>query len=166
MDNLITPFDEKVDNVVVDNKINKAVKHILKHHSGDLADIDLDKDYKDVIQALYDMVDKHTDPYCAVFVVTGKFGILFNNWIQMNGFGIERTLLMEKESLNLFEPFVDFIGERMFVIIDDIIFPGYDNDYIKNYIVSLGGVYKGTFVIYDELKGTDPDIHSLYKREL
>lgn len=161
MNNLSTPFDKTVEPVTTsDSRINETVKKIMNltaHGEKFNAEIDINNKYKDVASALYDLIEKIFGVYMVNIIVTGKFGRFFNNWIECFGFDYDVVYELEEgESLEIFRE--DLKG-RDFIIINDIV--PENQKFIKEHVESLGGIYKGTFVIYNQQENS-PEIYSLY----
>jgi len=161
MNNLSTPFDQKESVIEKDNYlINSAVIDIMNISSqgkefNDRTNINLK--HKDIVGSLYDFIDEKLGSYMSIMVTSGKFGRLFRNWIQTHAFDYDIVFeIGDNESLEMFRN--DFEGLD-FTIIGDTV--PENHNFIKEHLNSLGGNYKGTFVIYDHIKN-DPYIYSLY----
>lgn len=161
MNNLSTPFDQKELIIEEQNHIiNSAIINIMNTSSlgqkfNEITDINIK--HKDILSGLYDFADKKLDMYLAIMITTGKFGRLFRNWIQCNGFNYDTVYEIESdESLEVFK---EHLKDLEFIIVGDMI--PENHEFIKNHVKSLGGIYKGTFVIYDHTKN-DPEVYSLY----
>lgn len=161
MNNLSTPFDEMKAVITAHNQsINNTVIDIMNTTSqgqgfNEITDINIK--YKDILFGLYDLADEKLGMYMANIITTGKFGRFFRNWIQRHGFNYDTVYEIEdRESL---EPFKDELTGLEFIIVGDMI-PG-THEFIKDHLKYLGGIYKGTFVIFDQFKN-DPEVYSLY----
>lgn len=172
MNNLSVPVTEKVEvKSFTSDKVNEIVSEILKQHIGGkefFEHLDLAVQTKDVIQLLYDQIDKFSDGELLYYISTGKFGIFFNNWITAFGSDIDFVYLInggirEGEPVSSLESFKSSLNGNSFVIVDDSCYSLTTIDNIKNHIESLGATYKGSFVVYDGSKEDRKDIHSLYK---
>ena len=152
-------------------KINEIVKTMLQLHVGGkefFENLDFAVRDPDIIQSLYNEIENFIQHRMHIYVVTGKFGMFFKNWIECYGadndyvYGVNGGL-RNGEPIESLEPFKkDFEGADV-IIIDDSFYSGRTVDTIIDHIMSLGANYKGTFVIYDGSKEKRSDIHSLYR---
>ncbi len=161
MNNLSTPFDKIVEPVITsDYRINETVKKIMSltdHGKKFNAEIDINNKYKDIASALYDLMEKVFGIYVVNIIVTGKFGRFIRNWIEHFGFDYDVVYELEEgESLEIFKE--DLRGTD-FIIMNDIV--PENQKFIREHVESLGGIYKGTFVIYNQRENS-PEIYSLY----
>lgn len=172
MNNLSVPITEKVEiKNFTNDKINEIVNEMLKQHVDGkefFEHLNLAVQTKDIIQLLYDEIDKFTNGELVYYISSGKFGIFFNNWIRSFGSDIDYVYLIngsikEGELINPLEPFKSSLNGNSFVIVDDSCYSLRTINAIKNHVESLGGTYKGSFVVYNGSKEDRKDIHSLYK---
>jgi hypothetical protein len=162
MNNLSTPHDEKENIITIyDPRINETIKSIMNstlHGETFNAENDISKKYNDIALALYGLIEEILGIYMANVIVTGKFGRFFHNWIQCFGFDYDTDYLIEDgESLEIFK---EKIEGHDYVIVHDTVPENHES--IKNHLNSLGGIYKGTFVIYNQQEGQPQEIYSLY----
>lgn len=162
MNNLSTSFNKAENTVTIyDPRINETIKNIMNSTlQGETfnAENDISKKYQDIALALYSLIEEILGIYMANVIVTGKFGRFFHNWIQCFGFDYDTDYLIEDgESLEIFK---ETIEGRDYVIVHDTV--PENHKFIKDHLNSLGGIYKGTYVIYNQHKGDPQEIYSLY----
>jgi len=169
----LTISDQTKDsgNKITRPKINEVVRQMLQLHTGGkefFENLDIAVRDPDIIQSLYDKIDKFIDYKLHIYVVTGKFGVFFKNWIECYGadndyvYGVNGGL-RNGEPIDSLEPFKEDFNGQDVIIIDDSFYSGRTVDTIIEHVKSLGANYKATFVIYDGSKEKRPDIHSLYR---
>jgi hypothetical protein len=157
--------------IVVNNRVNEIVKEMLQKHVGGkefFENLDLSVRNYDVVQSLYDLIEKVNGTNLVYFIVTGRFGIFFSNWIRY--YGTESDILYivngglrEGEEIISLELFKNDLNRQGFIIIDDSYYSGKTNNIIKQHVESLGGRYEGTFVVYDGSPEKSENVHSLYR---
>ena len=156
---------------VIDNKINNIVKEMLQKHIGGkefFDNLDLAVRDKDIVQSLFDEIEKFTGFYQHLYIVSGEFGRFFANWVECFGADIDIVYqvnggLREGNPIQSLEPFKEDINGQDFIIVDDSFYSGKTVETIREHVISLGGSYAGTFVIYDGSHEKRKDIHSLYR---
>lgn len=152
-------------------KVNEIVKNMLQLHEGGkefFENLDFAVRDPDIVESLYNLIDKNHDPYQVIYITTGKFGIFFRNWIECYGFDLDIVFtvnggLREGNPIDSLEPFKEDIEGLEYVIVDDSYYSGRTVEAIKAHVDSLGGIHKGTYVIYDGSKEEKPNVYSLYR---
>lgn len=154
------------------NKLNEVVHRMLQKHTGGKEFFDnLDKSLQDelIVVHLFNLIQKHMEKDFVNLIVTGKFGRFFTNWLEFQGLLPFFCLysvnggLRNGNPIESLEYFKEDIQGKHFIVVDDSFYSGRTVDTIVDHVKSLGGNYKGAYVIYDGSKDKRSDVHSLYR---
>lgn len=163
--------DKRPETKAFHPKVNEVVKQMLQLHEGGkefFENLDFAVRDPDIVQSLYDKIEEFTGVIQHIYVVSGKFGVFFKNWIECYGCDIDIVYavnggLRDGDPIDSLEPFKEDLNGLEFIFIDDSFYSGRTADTVIEHVKSFGGRYKGTFVIYDGSKEQRPDVYSLYR---
>jgi len=101
------------------------------------------------------------------YIVTGKFGLMFSNWLHSKQITNQVFLLQGglryNPNITDLSPFYESIVGNKFVFFDDSLYSGGTRDCVATHLKTLGGELEHSFVIYDGSLKFDPKVTSLYR---
>ena len=141
--------------------LNKLVAEIIENHPGGGKPFfdKLDAEVRDVPFSHALFAKARSDHSCSAtgFIVSGKFGAYFANWMRMTGsYNLVINVnggLRDGEPIIDLTPFKQLILHRKFVFLDDSYFSGRTRDTIDKELQKFDAKIIDTYVVYDGSPG-------------